>query len=83
MTYTGVDKKTALENLNARIQEDLSKAGLKDFYIRVEDVGAEMGIPSYASTRSFPEDATPDQCARAEEIANKHVRDFRRQRYSR
>ena len=81
MTYTGVDKKTALENLNARIQEDLSKAGLEDFYIRVEDVGAKAGIPDYASARSFPKDATPDQCARAEGIANRHVRDFRKQRY--
>jgi hypothetical protein len=77
MAYTGVDKKTALENLSARIQEDLSKAGLSDFYYKVVDVD-DRG--SAASTFT-PKDATPDQCTRVEEIAIRHIRDFRKQRY--
>lgn len=82
MTYTGVDKSKALENLSARIQEDLSKAGLNGFYYKVEDVSAETGIPDSTATTSFPEDATPEQRARVEEIANRHIRDFLKQRYN-
>jgi hypothetical protein len=59
VTYTGVDKKTALENLSARIREDMSKAGLNDFYYKAEDVSAEGGVVGVTATTSFPPGRDP------------------------
>lgn len=81
LAYKGVTLEEALGNLTSRVRDDLSKAGLADFYFKAEGVSGQGGIASIAHTTSIPEGTSPEMVMKAHEVIGRHVRQFFADRY--
>jgi len=81
LTYRGVSKKEALGILTTRVRDDLSKAGLGDFYFKAEDIVGTGGIPAVTESTNIPDGTSPEMVSKAYEIIGRHVGELFKERY--